>query len=206
MIAKYIYNPTVRLKEENIGFKKISITFFLVMLLSILTQSISINNIINMNSIPELQALPQDFPQHILIIIMVAFQLFLSFFNIISLSVIFRILLKFMKLNTKFKEIFFFVILAQIPILISTMINSFFLTNPDELILSIFSLGYTLSFFTDNTIILNIFNNFDIFNIWSVIIIATGINNLNSTYSTKKIYISIFSLYFIIKIILSSVL
>ncbi|HEX6594985.1 MAG TPA: YIP1 family protein [Bacillota bacterium] len=205
-MIEVLYNP-LKAFGHSINTRKIILNIFLVLLIALVFQSIAINKIVNLSDFQQLAELPENFPTNIIVAFATGFQLFMNFVNIIILSLIFKFVGKITQMNINFKFVFYIIVLSQIPVLMSILLNSFFINSfNDGEILSIFGLGYFFSFFIDNSFILKLLNTVEIFQLWSAFIIAAGFYSVTKKYTFKKTMIIIFGVYFITNIFLTSIL
>ncbi|MCE5041965.1 hypothetical protein KJC03_12800 [Mammaliicoccus sciuri] len=193
-----LLNP-YKLLDSN---RKKKIAIIIVSLFWIITQILVTVNFFNSDVLKQMTDKIEDIPYWLFVAIMVFIQLFFTFINIILITIIFKVVTMFLLKKLPLLKILYIFYISQIPIFIGMILNSIFVSidNNSEIILSITSLGFPASFLTSNNIVLSILNSLDLFDLWATIIISNGIHVYNNRDSFKKIFITIFLTYFLVKI------
>ncbi|MCY7670118.1 MULTISPECIES: YIP1 family protein [Bacillus] len=181
-----LFNPIKTFEKTQENKRAVLNIIFVFTALAIL-HYFSILNLTSSVHIKELDELPEDFPMSLLVIIVTAIQLIVALMSIILLTIIFKVISLFIFKGIGFKTILFIIILSQIPNALSALLNSFFVNSiGDGMLLSLFGLGYAISNYTNNVVVLNFLNSIEIFKIWAAFITATGFYVYTKKYSLTK--------------------
>jgi hypothetical protein len=195
---KVLYKPIDTLEK----IRKPSVNTTVIILFMAIIQGIVVYNLINSDLLIQMVDIEENIPQGLLVSIITVFQLFVTFINVVVMTLIFKLISKFFFGSINIAKLMYLVLLSQIPIFIGLLINSFFTTSMTSqgTILSVFSLGYLGSLFTENDLLLQTMNVFELFDVWAALIIARGLYVFGSTKSLKSSFIIAFSFYFTISI------
>lgn len=193
-----LYKPVKTFEKSKVN-KKAVLNILIVFTVLAILQYFAISNLTSSVYIEALEALPDDFPMPLLVIIVTVFQLIITLVNIIFLTLLFKGITLLLFKGIKFKSILYIIILSQIPTALSVLINSFFIESVgDGMLLSLFGLGYVFSDLTENPIVLNFLNSFELFRLWSAFIITSGFYVYGKKYSLGKTFAIILALYILI--------
>ncbi|TYS32983.1 hypothetical protein FZC65_06330 [Bacillus pumilus] len=193
-----LFNP-VKTFEKTKGNKRAILNILFVFTALAILHYFSILNLTNSVHIKELDELPEDFPMSLLVIIITGIQLIVTFMSVILLTIIFKIISLVLFKGIRFKTILFIIILSQIPNALSALLNAFFVKSiGDGMLLSLFGLGYAISDYTKNVVVLNFLNSIELFKIWAALITATGFYVYTKKYSLLKTCIMIMIIYILI--------
>lgn len=96
-------------------------------------------------------------------------------FNIALITVIYKVVLFFLRIGITFKGLFHIVFIAQVPIILGKIVNLLFI-DKGTIEMPITSLGFTFQNMIESNFLVSLFTNFEFFNLWSTLLIGWGIH------------------------------
>ncbi|WHT85434.1 YIP1 family protein [Bacillus cereus] len=197
-ILKVLYSPFEFFEEFNHS-KKYILNIFLIIFLNTVVTWVFTSHIQSSSQLQEVISSNKNVitPTFILIlkIIMTLGSFIPLLFNCLVNSFFLFILILTVKETISFRRLYYVVFLAQIPLIIkkSLVIIPFF---SNENLVPITSLGYILDSNDSDKFFIDIISQFEVFNIWSVILLGIGLSILTNM-SLKKSYILSFSFWIV---------